>query len=1281
MSALRERRDDATTQRRNEIEMTEQQAQNPNRRAVASLRRCVSLLSTFATLGLLACGGPDPAVPRGPHVELPKAFARAFETDATGDAHAAVGAYLGVARAAAVADDDAWQVPALEASLDALATRSMPSMGEAGNEAALAWRTADGPTIAAELGRLEGRGTFAHALVARTLTSMAQRRGDAAEAERQRAASGCAREAVVIGPATWAPILGVEEAGPLDRADAALAASYPRGDAFATQAQSVPVRGRGCAIDLSAESTRPGVREVVVDVDVPRAQLVGVVLRARGAAALRAGGTPVLRRPFDLGDGPAARFARVKSTEGTLRLVARVGTAKDDDSVELDVLGEDGAPLRAHAPAVGSTATARVLGVSVLDLAAPHGTDDTLLEAAADLAASDPRSAERMLWGRATRADSPPELALVYARALETSRDLSLASRSERARSAYERVLDAWPASWEASLAHAVLAGARRGREEAGLEILHDLSAQRAKAGGPRGVLDAFEAITAARERVFDRAASALERARGSLAGTSLLAYAQYASVPKTGTELVASLCDPARALPQDSLACLDALRTTGDRAGAARELQRVRSVLGAPSRYLAAELRDALVAGDLPAANQAFQAMLPAERTLSSVAALDPSPEVRERLLKAAVGARDAPGALDALLHAAGDDPTRELDGTAERLAAQDRASPILPNAATAVLLHTERYDVAPSGLVRWLLFDVRRVSGTTDVQDNAEASAPDVWGRGSARILRRRIFKHDGRVLDPEATPRASQAGADLSTLEQGDIIEAIYEGWALPGDTGDLGIDTPDLLPERTAVHEATIDLHLPPNLHGALWSHPLLGKAQETSGAEGRVVRWHVVDHPGRRVEDGVPQMDRSARVSFATSDWATVSKAVRETLAALDEREPEIRAWALDATAPGSATRGGTPEATRATVEAIVTAAGRTLREGDASALSDYSGGIAAVQQLTARTSLSSHSGSRSWLVLRALRELGVPSELVVAENDPFSADPAFPAHFGRFTHPLVVAHVQGQDVWIDADIEGPPLPAGRISPELRGRLALRADGTIAPLPAVGDRNERDEVDVRLVLDAHGDARGTFAVVLEGREAQQLAEALVRSVGAERQRALRDVVLAWLPWANVDDVQLSSSEGSWQVSLRADVSIDGYAQLEGAKTWLLPGLDTMHSSSPHARVSSLGATFATRAGRESALALSRAVQYHVHRRVELPKGARVSRMPGPLDLKSHLVEASRKLVVSGAANGNVEDDFVLGVATGTIAAKDYDAFVSLAHAADDGFLAATRVAVP
>jgi hypothetical protein len=92
-----------------------------------------------------------------------------------------------------------------------------------------------------------------------------------------------------------------------------------------------------------------------------------------------------------------------------------------------------------------------------------------------------------------------------------------------------------------------------------------------------------------------------------------------------------------------------------------------------------------------------------------------------------------------------------------------------------------------------------------------------------------------------------------------------------------------------------------------------------------------------------------------------------------------------------------------------------------------------------------------------------------------------------------------------------------------------------------------------------------------------------------------------------------------------------------------------------------------------------------VQYHFHRRVELPPGARVARMPGPLDVKSPLVEASRRFAVgngSGATGSSVlEDDFVLGVATGTVPTTDYPAFVANAHATDDGFLASTRVSIP
>ena len=189
--------------------------------------------------------------------------------------------------------------------------------------------------------------------------------------------------------------------------------------------------------------------------------------------------------------------------------------------------------------------------------------------------------------------------------------------------------------------------------------------------------------------------------------------------------------------------------------------------------------------------------------------------------------------------------------------------------------------------------------------------------------------------------------------------------------------------------------------------------------------------------------------------------------------------------------------------------------------------------------------------------------------------------------------------------------------------------------------------------MRLALDAKGDARGTFAVVLRGRDAQELAEALFRIVGAERQRALRDVVLAWLPWANVDDVQLASTEGSWQVSLRADVSVSGYAQLEGHE-------DVAAARARHAPLGvAAGARLEPRGDLRVARRAARARSRWAPRSSTTctgasicPRGRRWRACPGPLDVKAKLVDASRKLTVSGGGSV-VEDDFILDVATGTI----------------------------
>jgi hypothetical protein len=438
-------------------------------------------------------------------------------------------------------------------------------------------------------------------------------------------------------------------------------------------------------------------------------------------------------------------------------------------------------------------------------------------------------------------------------------------------------------------------------------------------------------------------------------------------------------------------------------------------------------------------------------------------------------------------------------------------------------------------------------------------------------------------------------------------------------------------------------------------------------------------WHVKEHAIRRLEAGVPKMDRNVGVSFSTTTWGDVARNLRETVAALDADDPEVTAWAHEVYA--QLEKSEAKPTPKQVVDAVVNASGTAVKEASGMVLADVDLGRTNNQAITARTSLATHEGSRTWLIVRALRELGIKADVVVSENEPFSDTESFPPHYGRFMHPLAVAHA-GEDVWIDADVPGPPLPAGRISPELRGRSALFQDGKIAPLPTFANEGERDEIDERLVVDEQGNAKGSLTVLLRGRAAQDLAEALVRLVGDGRQRALRGIALAWVPFATVEKVELSSLEGSWQIAIRAELTAPAYAQIEGtkqgARTWVLPGIDPIHYVFPRPYVSTLGSTYASHGARENALAISHAAQYHVRRRVELPAKAHIARLPGPFDGKGPLIAAQRKISVNGQT---IEEDFTLDVTTGTVPRDKYEEFVTQAHRADDAFRASTRVKPP
>jgi hypothetical protein len=1247
----------------------------------------VKRAAILTALAVAACGGGDnqAKTPRA-HGKLSTTLAAAFKEEATGDPAKAVGMYVQAIDFAGAAPEDPLSVPVAMAALDALVHRNVYAFGDVSSSSALVDRLdAKTGSVDEKLAQVQQRadGPFVAALVANARLALAERRGDPRAASAHRASTGCAREALVAAPVAWASVSGVREPDAFDRADQPLPAQVAGPGPFEPLVVPARVAAFGCRIPLTAQTSGDGVRDVVVDVEIPKGGLVGVGLRASGAATLRVGGKIVLERPFSAGGGPVARFATIDASAGVMRVVVRVGMDQDYSSVEIGAWDSAGKPLRTHAPAPNTKATAVVKRADALAIATPKTNDEKLVVALGALAAKDSRSAESILYPESSRQDAAPDLLLAYARAVRMARDLPTVKSQERARAAYDRVLEAWPASWEAAVEHAVLAGARRARQEANLEAITDLDATRAKTRtASPALLDAFEASTAGKERLYDRAKAAFDRARvAPLLGTPLLRDIERVVFERTGKEDAAFACDANAPSDRSSLSCHHALVAIGDREGAERELERLRALAETPLLYLSISSRSALEAGDVARARTIYEKMNPGDRQLATLYAVKGKAAVPEMLALART-ARDAPFSLPSLLRVSGDDPLAAYEGIAEKVTAVDpTADASLANAATAVLAHDEKYDLSPTGLVHFTMLDVRRVMGTTDIEVNAQAGAPMLYGKDTVRVLRRRIFKKDGRIILPDRTPHAAQSHADLSQLEAGDAVEAIYEGWAVPGEIGNIGIDTPDLLPERTAVRDARIELRLPASLRGALWSHPMLGKADDKMVDGKRVIVWHMKEHPIRRLEAGVPKMDRNVCVSFSTTTWDDVARNLRETVAALDADDPEVSNWAHDVLATAEKSGEGKPTPKKI-VEAVVAASGQAVKEASGIVLADIDLGRTNNQAITARTSLATHEGSRTWLVVRALRELGIKADVVVAENEPFSDSPNFPPHLGRFMHPLAVAHTGAEDVWIDADVPGPPLPAGRISPELRGRSALYFDGKIAPLPPFQSDGERDEIDERLVVDEQGNAKGSLTVLLRGRAAQDLAEALVHLVGDGRQRALRGIALAWVPFATIEKVELSSSEGSWQVAIRAELTAPAYAQVEGtkagARTWVLPGIDPIHYVFPRPYVSTLGSTYAAHGARENALAISHAAQYHVRRRIELPAKASIARLPGPFDGKGPLLAAQRKISVNG---NSIEEDFTLDVTTGTVPREKYEEFVTQAHRTDDAFRASTRVKPP
>jgi hypothetical protein len=1240
---------------------------------VSGPRAPAALAVALAALAVGGCGAiGGPSAPGARVDGLARSFASAAAAEQTRPAGEALGAYVDLVEAGLEAGAEGTE--AVVAGLDALFWRPSAGLGRVASKHALAYRVPNAPAeVERRLAKAyeRGRGSPpARALVAEALSDFARFRGDPAAAALWRDRTGAVASLAAVGPLDWAPLSGIERPTPLEAPGEPLRASYPGVPPFAAEAVPLALERDDYAFDVRDAGTQPGVYALAVDVEVPARGRVWFGLQTNAAAELVAGGTPALSRPYAAGGNAVFRFGSVEAEAGRCRVVVRFAGNDDGGRLALWALDDRGAPLRAAAPRPGDRAPARAARPAAWS---PSPRREAVeLSAAALLGLGDARAARRLVEPKAEPRNAPPLAALVWARAVDRADDVPEVRRPERARSAYERVLAAWPASWEATLGKALYGASRRGAGEGRVELLAELARARAERPALDPAVRAFEAVTAHETAMHDRAEESLAAVAKPFAGTHLLRELTSTLRPRTGPDAVAAACasDPAR--DRSDLACLGRLEQRGDVPGSLAEIARLRALRGAPRSLWSHEAHARLTAGDSAALLALYDRLLPGQRALALLAAADAPEEARRRLRRDLTTARDSPASLGPLLRLLGSDPAAEYEASAQRAVEADRKSPSATG-ATVVIDHHERYDVDPSGLLRAIIHDVRRVAGTADVEQGVAGTLALVIGRDVRHVLRRRIFKPDGRVLEPDRANQAAQGDADLSQLEPGDYVEQLVELYALPSRAGQLVVDGPDLLPERTSIVKAELELRYPRALPLKRWAHPLLGRPEVRAEGDAEVVRYRLARVPPRRIEEDVPAMERDVTLSFGTYEWAQVGRHLAEQVRSLtDDDDAVVRAWARK-------TLGDAPPRSRRAVERLVAASGKAVRVPNGALFADV---VAALgggpQRQSARYVLELGQGSRTLLLYQALRSLGTPVELVVAERSPFAADPSYPPRPGRFDRPLLVAHLPpeaGGDLWVDADVDGPPLPAGRVSPEVRGRSALDTAGRIRAVPAAaqGD-DDRDEVDLRLRVDARGDAQGVVAVVLRGRPAQGLADALETVVGTDRREMLRSVMLGWLPWANVNDVALTSDEGAWQVALRADVTIPGYAQPEGA-TWVLPGFEPLHLVFPRPYTSTLGSMYAARGGRQNALAVDTAYQYRVRRSVELPDALPAPERPLTVSVRNDRLEAKR----TGAVRGRtVDEEFSLSLTIGTVATADYERFARDAKLVDDGFLAGLRL---
>jgi len=1172
------------------------------------------------------------------------------------------------------------------AAIDALSGRDVFGLESFGTDVGIAQRMTDGArkvsaVMDATLASDGAIDPMVRIAAASARMHLAAALGDGKALGEARRATGCALEATIVGPFHGPTLTALADAGPVDKGT--IAATYtpnPLGSsaALALGTSAKKTFGRGCTLDTTGSARAGGLRYAVIDVDVPEAQKIAIGIESSLPAQVLVSGKTVIDLPYGEISLHTTRFGRVAvGAPGSVRVVVKLAGYQNEPIV-IYALGEDGTPLVSHAAPVGAppAATITAAGPELMG-PMPASWEARVTRALALIAMGDTRHAENLVAdvAKPTPGAKPPgAAALVYARTLVTARDLPMHRRLERLRAAYDATLAAWPSSWEAIIGHAQIVALQRRGGAGEIDAIVEARNTRDKIGkNADPLIDAYLALIA--DDIYGVREDSLAHVKPKLAGTWIGWKLERATTKETDDLAVKNWCDPKR-FDVGRWECAASKAVVGDEKGMLAELARLRTLYGAPKLGVDMEITSTIKTAGVAAARTLYENADIVDRSSRLAVSLVPAGAEGMKWLRREIRVIDGdPRSLTDLINmrrvagdtSAGPELASVFGTRTKALITKDRANPAKPDAGTLILAREETYELEADGFLHAVVYDVRRLGGTTDVEANASARVGTTSG-GIGWVTRKihRIFKADGQIVEPDRIA-AAQAGAELSQIEPGDYVELVAEGYLLARADGALDLDTPDLLPMRTAVEHAQITLSVPASLTADLWSHVELGKPVVTDAFGKKISTWTMKDHGVRRTERGQTGLDMQVAMRWGTWSWKRLGREAREGVLADDERSPEVSAWIASAVGNDKAP----------TIDLLVRLAKASKRAIPRVGFLPLGvGNINGPQHYNARTVLLDAQGSRVELVHRALDELGVKNEIVWAEQQPYSADPTMVARAWRFTHAILVAHVSDKSgsavkpVWIDLDVDGYPPPPGKTSPELRGRMAIDTKGEIIAVPG-NVVEDPDVATIDLTVDDTGRAKGTFALLLRGRDAQDVAAVLEEEAGDERDDALRSYVLAWMPEADVLEVKASAE--TWQVMVTAKIEVAAMLVPDGTR-YAIAGTPPLHGGG---RAATLGATYASQAKRTTALTIRDAIQYTIHRVIRLPKGSSISTPLPSLDITDAetKMKATRKVKVD---DSTIIEDLTFNLPTGVVSVKGFDDFTASARTIDDGFESVIRV---